>query len=157
MTRLQLKKTRSQTQQKNQNNPSTQSSSVEQLTFIEHIYELRTRLFWIVSALIITSAIGFQYKDILVDFIVAPLHGEKLIYLTPGGGFSFIFTLCLYFGALVIIPVVIYQIYRFLQPLMSHPSRKLLGVLVTASVLLALLGASFGYFVAIPAAITFLT
>src|SRR3990167_7860682 len=97
MTRLQLKKTRSQTQQKNQNNPSIQSSSVEQLTFIEHIYELRARLFWIVSALIITSAIGFQYKDILVDFIVAPLHGEKLIYLSPGGGFFFFFLVFFFF------------------------------------------------------------
>lgn len=157
MTRLQLKKTRSQTQQKNQNNPSTQSSPVEQLTFIEHIYELRTRLFWIVSALIITSAIGFQYKDILVDFIVAPLHGEKLIYLTPGGGFSFIFTVCLYFGALVTIPVIVYHIYRFLQPVLGRTSKKFIISLVLLSTTLAAAGAIFGYMVAIPAAISFLT
>ncbi|AKM80423.1 TPA: twin-arginine translocase subunit TatC [Candidatus Saccharibacteria bacterium] len=157
MTRLQLKKTRSQTQQKNQNNPSIQSSSVEQLTFIEHIYELRARLFWIVSALIITSAIGFQYKDILVDFIVAPLHGEKLIYLTPGGGFSFIFTVCLYFGALVTIPVIVYHIYRFLQPVLGQTSKKFIISLVLLSTTLAAAGAIFGYMVAIPAAISFLT
>ena len=147
-----MKKTQKSTQPK-----LTSQKSLEQLTFIEHLYELRRRVFWVVALLLITTAIGFQCKDFLIQFVTAPLSGEKLIYLTPGGGFSFIFTLCLYFGALVIIPVVIYQIYRFLQPLMSHPSRKLLGALMTASVLLALLGAAFGYFVAIPAAITFLT
>src|SRR3990167_2203640 len=143
MTRLQLKKTRSQTQQKNQNNPSIQSSSVEQLTFIEHIYELRARLFWIVSALIITSAIGFQYKDILVDFIVAPLHGEKLVYLTPGGGFSFIFTICLYFGALLTIPVIMYHIYRFLQPVLGKTSRRFIALILLVSTSLAVGGAVF--------------
>lgn len=149
-----MKKTQKSTQPKQ---TSQKNLEPEQLTFIEHLYELRKRVFWVVALLLITTAVGFQCKDFLIQFVTAPLNGEKLIYLTPGGGFSFIFTLCLYFGALVIIPVVIYQIYRFLQPLMSHPSRKLLGGLMIASVLLALLGAAFGYFVAIPAAITFLT
>lgn len=149
-----MKKTQKSTQPKQ---TSQKNLEPEQLTFIEHLYELRRRVFWVVALLLITTAVGFQCKDFLIQFVTAPLNGEKLIYLTPGGGFSFIFTLCLYFGALVIIPVVIYQIYRFLQPLMSHPSRKLLGALMVASVLLALLGAAFGYFVAIPAAITFLT
>lgn len=129
----------------------------EQLTFLEHVYELRSRLFWIVATLLVASAAGFQLKDILVSFIMAPLHGEKLVYLTPGGGFSFIFTLCLYFGALVTIPVVVYHLYRFLQPVMGRTSRKLLAGFITLSVSLAFFGAAFGYIVAIPAAINFLT
>lgn len=128
-----------------------------QLTFLDHVYELRGRLFWIIATLLVSSAIGFQFKDILVTFIMAPLQGEKLVYLTPGGGFSFIFTLCLYFGALLTIPVVIYHLYRFLQPVMGTPSRKLLSGFLLVSAILALLGAGFGYMVAIPAAIHFLT
>lgn len=114
-------------------------------------------MFWITASLIITSAVGFQYKDALVDFIMAPLHGEKLVYLTPGGGFSFIFTVCLYFGAFLTIPVVVYHIYRFLQPVLGKTSGRLVIAIILLSASLALGGAAFGYYVAVPAAIQFLT
>lgn len=132
-------------------------SKGEKQTFLEHVYELRSRLFWITLVLLAGSAIGFYAKDLLVEFVMAPLDGEKLVYLTPGGGFSFIFTVCLYFGALVTIPVVMYHIYRFLQPVLGRVSRKLVASILLLSAVLAASGAIFGYAVAIPGAIQFLT
>ena len=129
----------------------------DQLTFLEHIYELRARLFWVIASLVVASSVGFYFKDLLISFIKAPLSGERLIYLTPGGGFSFIFTVCLYFGLLLTIPVIMYQLYRFLQPVFGKASRMLIAAIIVVSSLLALAGALFGYFVAIPAAIEFLT
>lgn len=149
--------TKKQPQSKTTQNSRSNKPANPELTFLEHIFELRNRLFWIVAVLIITSSIGFHFKDFLVDFIVAPLHGEKLIYLTPGGGFSFIFTVCLYFGALLTIPVIIYHLYRFLQPVLAKTSRRFIVGIVLLSALLAAAGAVFGYMVAIPAAISFLT
>lgn len=154
MTTKQQRKT-SKTQTADRSQPSHPGQ--EQLTFLEHIYELRTRLFWIVASLLVASSVGFYFKDLLIAFIKAPLDGEKLIYLTPGGGFSFIFTVCLYFGALLTIPVVMYQIYRFLQPVFGMTSRKLIAAIIFVSSCLAAFGAVFGYFFAIPAAIEFLT
>lgn len=134
---------------------STNNESSEQ-TFLEHLYELRSRLFWIVATIIVASAAGFQYKDILISVVMAPLHGQKLVYLTPGGGFGFIFTVAIYFGILVAIPVIVYHVYRFLQPLLKQASRKLITVFMLLSCLLAVAGAAFGYFVTIPAALDFL-
>lgn len=128
-----------------------------ELTFLEHFYELRKRLFWVVLTLVAASALGFQYKDELIAVVMAPLHGQKLIYLTPAGGFSFIFTLSIYFGALLTIPVIVYNIYRFLQPLLGKSSRRLVAVLITLSIALAAGGAAFGYFVTVPGAINFLS
>lgn len=133
------------------------SQPPKELTFLEHFYELRKRLFWVVLTIVVASAAGFQYKDQLISVVMQPLHGEKLIYLTPAGGFSFIFTLSLYFGVLLSIPVVIYHIYRFLQPLFVRSSRRLVVMLILLSSLLAAAGAAFGYFVTIPAAINFLS
>lgn len=152
-----MKKQQTKKQPQNKTIQSSPSSKPAELTFLEHIFELRNRLFWIVAVLIVTSSIGFQFKDLLVNFIVAPLHGEKLIYLTPGGGFSFIFTVCLYFGALLTIPVVVYHLYRFLQPVLGKTSRRFIAIIVVLSAALAAAGAIFGYMVAIPAAINFLT
>lgn len=126
-------------------------------TFLDHIHEVRSRLFWVVAVLILTSAAGFQIKDQLIAVVMAPLHGEKLIYLTPGGGFSFIFTVCIYFGALITVPFGVYHLYKFLQPLIRQASRKFIVTFVLISTMLAVAGATFGYFLAIPAAINFLT
>lgn len=137
-------------QQKKHSQPTEQ-------TFLEHIYELRKRLFWIVFAIVVASAVGLQYKDWLMGVVTSPLHGEKLVYLTPAGGFSFIFTLSIYFGVLIAIPVIIYHIYRFIEPMLGGASRKFVAGFIGLSVGLASLGAAFGYFVTIPAALGFLS
>lgn len=157
MTRLQTKKAHDQNPKLKPSSHSRHSETTQELTFLEHVYELRKRLFWVVLSLIAASSTGYYFKDHLVNFIIAPLHGEKLIYLTPGGGFSFIFTVCLYFGALLTIPVVMYHIYRFLQPVLGRASRRFICAIVLLSGVLAVAGAVFGYTVAIPGAISFLT
>lgn len=148
-----------QTQQTKQQhkNQTKHNSTPSQLTFLEHLRELRTRLFWVVLTLIVTSAMAFQVKDFLIQVVMAPLDGEKLVYLTPGGGFSFIFTLCIYFGALLSIPVAVYHLYRFLQPLLRRASHRFITIFIALSALLATAGTVFGYYVAIPAALQFLT
>ena len=142
---------------KKKSNLNSQADAPTELTFIEHLYELRKRLFLVVLIIVVGSAIGFQYKDYLINAVMAPLHGEKLIYLTPGGGFSFIFTVSLYFGVLLAIPFAIYHLYRFLQPIIGASSRKFIVAFMILSTVLAASGALFGYFVTIPAALNFLS
>ncbi|MBH2007547.1 twin-arginine translocase subunit TatC [Candidatus Saccharibacteria bacterium] len=157
MIKRRAKKTKNQTTPKQSSRSTAELVGSDKQTFLEHIYELRSRIVWVALTLIIGSAVGFQYHDFLVSIVIAPLHGEKLVYLTPGGGFSFIFTVCLYFGALLTIPVVIYHIYRFLQPVLGKTSRRLVAGIIFTSILLAASGVLFGYFVAVPAAIEFLS
>lgn len=152
MTKKQKQK---QTTKQNSSKRSAAESATE-LTFIEHIHEVRGRLMWIVASLIAASTVAYQFRDQLVNVIIAPLHGEKLVYLNPGGGFTFIFTVCLYFGALVTIPVIMYHLYSFLQPVIGRRSRRLMVGIVFTSVLLAVIGIGFGYMLVIPGAIHFL-
>lgn len=135
-------------------NPNTKSA--DELTFIEHIYELRSRLFFVFLILLAASSVAFLFNKELVEFILAPLHGEKLVFLTIGGGFSFIFTVCIYFGLVVSIPAIVFHLYKFIRPVMNQPSRRLITGVVFTSIFLAVGGAAFGYFVAIQASIDFL-
>lgn len=144
---------------KKQNQTAPKKSDTQptaELTFLEHLYEIRKRLSWVVLTLIVVSAAGFQVKDQLIAAIMQPLHGQKLIYLTPGGGFSFIFTVSIYFGVLFTIPVAVYHLFRFLQPIIGKTSRRFITGFLIISTLLAASGALFGYFVTIPAALNFL-
>lgn len=115
-------------------------------------------MFKVALVLLLGSLIGYAFQGQIISFLLAPLAGEKLVYLTPGGGFDFIFKVALYVGCAIAIPSAIYQIYRYLAPVMKRrQSRRLTATVVLLSLALAVSGMLFGYYVALPAALNFLT
>lgn len=133
------------------------SAPVKQQTFLDHVNELRVRIFIVIATLVVAASIGYSFHDFLVRVLLAPLHGEKLVYLTPGGGFDFIFKVSLYFGVIITIPVFIYHAYKYLTPLMRKPTKAFALFSIIGSIVFSLSGIAFGYLVAVPAALRFLT
>lgn len=128
-----------------------------QQTFFEHLAELRSRLFVVAIALVSGGVIGYIFQDAIAAFLLAPLHGEKLVYLTPGGGLDFIFKISLYAGMLVALPVAVYEIYKYLSPLIpSSRTRHFAALVIVASGTLAVAGILFGYYIIMPSALEFL-
>lgn len=125
-------------------------------TFHDHLKELRTRVFAIVAVFITASSVAYNYKEWLLTILMKPLDGEKLIYLTPAGGFSFIFQVTMYVGIIVTIPVLVYNVYRFIAPVLSNKTRRNSILIVLSSLVLLASGVCFGYYYAIPAAMNFL-
>ena len=128
-----------------------------QKVFADHVSELRMRITWVVLVFIITSAVAYNYRDFLVHLVLSPLGDQKLVYLTPAGGFSFIFQITMYAGGVVTAPLLIYHLYRFVVPALPRHAQRYSLRVITAAILLMLAGVAFGYFVAIPAALHFLT
>ena len=126
-------------------------------TFMQHIAELRKRLFWTALIGLIIGGVVYAYYDAVLKVIMAPLGDEKLVYLTPGGGFAFIFSATLYVTLLGVLPFFLYQIYGFLKPAIPAHVGKLSIKVALAALLLMAAGVSFGYFVAIPQGLAFLT
>ena len=126
-------------------------------SFADHLGELRGRLAWVALVLIVASALAYYVREQLVSVVLSPIGQQQLVYLTPAGGFAFIFQVTLYAGMLVTAPVAVYHLYKFVAPaLPGHVRQRSIGV-VLASTLLLVAGVAFGYFVAIPAALQFLT
>lgn len=137
--------------------PATAPRPPESKTFSDHISELRKRAFLVALVFMAASALAYNYRDLLVDVIMKPLGDEKLIYLTPGGGFNFIFQVTLYAGLIAAAPMLIYQLYGFIRPALPTRAQRSAGKVVIASFLLMLCGVAFGYFVAVPSALNFLS
>ena len=72
------------------------------------------------------------------------------------GGMNFLFTVCLDIGLVVSTPIIIYQILRFLQPLMKDTTRRFLLWASGGAGLVAISGVLFGYFLGLPSALHFL-
>ena len=139
---------------KTDNSSATDKQSVE---FIKHVHEFRNRIFWVVLLFMVASTLAYQYRDILIRLVLSPLGSQKLMFLTPAGGFSFIFQITMYAGAVVAAPVLVFQLYKFVTPALPVRARQHAAMVFLASFLLMCSGVAFGYLVAVPSALHFLT
>ena len=138
--------------------PSTsQLVPTPELTLMDHLRELRGRLFWVATSFLVISATAYPFFNQIVSVLVRPLDGQKLYYLTVAGGISFIIKICLYVGIIGMLPLLVYHIYQFLRPVMKHHSSKIAALYILASITLGVAGIAFAYFMSLPAALKFLT
>ena len=127
-------------------------------TFLDHARELQWRLMVVVGFFLLAGALAYPFFNDIVRILLRPLgKAHELVYLTPGGAFAFVVQTCLYVGLIGAFPAIIYHLYRFIQPAVGKASYKRVVGYTTASVLLAIAGVLFGYFVTLPAALQFLT
>lgn len=127
-------------------------------TFVDHLRELQGRLFSTVFVFIMVAGAAYPFFDKIAAFIMAPLkEGQELVYLTPGGAFSFIIKVCLYVGLMGSLPIIIFHVYRFIMPAVKKIHMHTALQYTLASMFLAVAGAAFAYYVSLPASLYFLT
>jgi sec-independent protein translocase protein TatC len=133
-----------------------------EMPFLDHLVELRKRLFWVAGAVIIGIALAFALLSnldiirLLERPILPLLHGQKLIYTHPGTSFRILLNASFVLGMILASPVIVGQIWGFLAPaLYAHEKRVVVPVLV-AMVALFLAGVSLSYFVVLPLTLRFL-
>lgn len=149
-----MKKAKSATKRRQTKNPLLKSAQKQ--PFIEHVHELRRRLFFVAISVTVFSCAAYGVEHTIVDWLLRPAHDQKFIYTSPGGGLDFLFRVCLYVGIAFSIPVIVYQILRYMEPLLRFNTRRAVAWGSIASGVLAAIGMVFGYFIGLPAALHFL-
>lgn len=124
--------------------------------FQEHLHELKRRLTYVALSVGGFGVAAYAVQQHIVDFLLRPTHGQSLIYTTPGGGLDFLFRVCLYSGLICSLPVIVYQLLKFLEPLLGANHMKFALIGGIASALLAGAGMIFGYAAGMPATLHFL-
>jgi sec-independent protein translocase protein TatC len=135
-----------------------------QMTFFEHLVELRKRIINSLIAIAIGAFIGVYIAKYIINYVTHPMlkalsdaHLEpKLIYTHPAGFFNLIITLGIYIGVVLASPVVLYQIWLFVAPALYKHERSAITGFLFSTVFLFLAGIAFGYFVTLPYILKFL-
>jgi sec-independent protein translocase protein TatC len=130
----------------------------EEATLVEHLGELRARLVVCLIALFAGFGVAFGFHKTIIHWLNGPLP-EHLKPTTLGVAEPFLTSMVvsLWVGLALAFPVILWQLWAFLAPaFQEHTQRMLVGFVVFATVLLGG-GLVFGYFVALPAAVHFLT
>lgn len=125
---------------------------------LQHLNELRIRVFKVFLALILTTGISFAFSQQLVEYLAMPIGGiGKLVSIELTENIAIFMKVSLLGGFVLGMPVVVYQIMAFVLPGLNRTERIWLFVMVPFATLLFATGVAFTWFIMLPSAIPFLT
>ncbi len=139
--------------------PQATGDSLE-MGFLDHLEELRTRIFKILAAVIICAVGSFVFSDSLIDLILLPsknLASDMTIQVLRVQGVLMLkMWVAFAMGIVLSIPVLAYQFWAFVSPGLLPDEKRWAPWLVVSVSLFFIAGAAFAYFILVPFAIRFL-
>jgi sec-independent protein translocase protein TatC len=137
----------------------------EGMTLVEHLTELRTRLIICVVAVAVGMLIAFVAYEWILDFLIRPyrdiandqnsLTGGDLLLTDPLEGFGVRMKTSAYAGIGLAMPVILWQLWRFVTPGLYPHERRYAVPFVVSALVLFVLGAGLAYYT-LPRALEFL-
>ncbi len=125
---------------------------------LQHLDELRIRIFKAFLALIITTGICFTFVQQIIEYLAQPLGGtEKLVSIEITENIAIFMKVSILGGFVLGMPFVVYQILRFVMPGLNRRERVWLIIMVPFATILFAGGVAFTWFVMLPTAVPFLT
>lgn len=128
------------------------TKSDDRLTLIEHLDELRRRLFICLLALIAGMIVAGVFNDQVFALLLHPLPADLkgITTLSPTEPFLVSFTVWLYSGIIMASPLLIYEFWAFVGPAFTTGERR--HILPVAGICAALFlgGVVFGYVFVLP-------
>lgn len=134
-----------------------------EMPFLDHLEELRWRVFKALGALVSATILGFLLvqRFQVIDLIILPaqpyLPEEGLAYFSPTTPFFFILKLSLLAGIILSFPIILYQVWAFLSPALEKREKRLIVPALYGGMLLFAAGAWLGYDIALPVSMRFFT
>jgi sec-independent protein translocase protein TatC len=143
---------------------STTEEPGAQMTFFEHLVELRKRLINSIASIVIGSAVGWFVAPHFIAAMARPItialtqagYDGKLIVTNPAGYLNLLITTSIYIGIVMASPWILYQIWLFVAPALYKRERSAIAGFLFSTVFLFLAGIAFGYFVSLPYVLHFL-
>ena len=134
--------------------------SQREMSFWDHLEELRSRLIWSLVGIVIATALCAFFSDAIVNkFLLAPaLHTKpplKIQNLKPYGQLMLYMEIVFIAGLILSLPNTLYHFWKFVQPALYPNERKYVTSIVFFSTFFFLAGGAFGYFFLIPNALSF--
>jgi len=131
----------------------------EEATLVEHLDELRSRIIVCLLAVGAAFIVAYVFHADLIHWLERALPEKHRHLLTLGVAEPFLTSIwvSIWAGFLLALPVVLWQLWSFLAPAFEAHTQRLVAYFVLLSTVLLAFGLVFGYFVALPAAVHFLT
>ncbi len=144
--------------------PEEVELSGKQMSFLEHLEELRVRLLHSVYSILITTGICFYFRDAIYAYLSKPLTDTlralhlpaQLVYTNPVDPFNLYIKLAIMGGLFLASPYVLFQLWLFVSPGLYRNEKKYIWPFVLLTSGLFMSGGFFAYKLALPKVFRFL-
>ncbi len=140
----------------------TSDKNNKQETLLSHLFELRSRLLWVVGSVFAVFLCLFPFANKLYSYLAGPLmahlpEGSSMVAIDVASPFLTPFKLVFLISIVLAIPIILYHAWAFIAPgLYSNEKRLVFPLLVSSSVLFYV-GMAFAYFIVFPLMFGFFT
>lgn len=134
------------------------SSDQQEMSFIDHLEELRWNLIKAVAGwLLATTACAFYAEFIVHTLLLSPLRavGLKAQVLSPYGIVLLYMQAVLFSGFILSMPNTLYWLWKFVAPGLLPKERRYVSLIVGFTAFCFFLGVAFGYLILVPTALKF--
>ena len=131
------------------------------MTLAEHLGELRSRLIKVIIAVVVGALVAFVFREQILDFLLFPLQDDavdpdtSLLVTDPTETLALAMKLSGYTGILLAMPVILWQLWRFIAPGLYDHEKRLAVPGVGSALVLFTMGAALAYWT-MPRALEFL-
>jgi sec-independent protein translocase protein TatC len=126
------------------------------MPIMEHLRELRSRIIRSFLAIAVASLTMLTVYNPVKNFLTQPYRNlcsarpdfkcdGSLFSLGPLDGFSARMRICLYGGVVLALPVILWQIWRFIVPALSKKEKRYAVPFIVSSIVLFAVGCSLAY------------
>lgn len=142
----------------NLNNRDDEESGDVEMSFLDHIEELRWRIIYSLIGIVVFTIIAWVFINPLVEVVLLKPARDahaSLQNLRPFGQLFLYFQVAIIVGIVASVPNIFYQLWKFIAPALKRNERKYILRIVIFSTFCFLAGIAFAYFVMLPMAMKF--
>ncbi|MBN43838.1 MAG: twin-arginine translocase subunit TatC [Alphaproteobacteria bacterium] len=135
----------------------------KKMSLIEHLTELRRRLFYAFAAFIVVFLVCFYFSNVFFDFLVEPLSSvwsggdRRLIYTAMHEKFFTNIKVAFFAAAFISFPIFAVQVWMFVAPGLYKNEKGAFRPFLVATPFLFFGGGAFVYYIVMPIAWQFFT
>lgn len=128
-----------------------------EITLIEHLSELRGRIFFCLICLTIASIASMSFASWLLKILKLPGAGVigKLVFFSPEEAFMIYMRVGFLAGFILSMPALLYQLWAFCSPAMEEKMKRHSVFFILSCFLSFIIGGLFAFFILIPPALKF--
>ena len=126
---------------------------------MEHLFELRKRLLWVIGVMVFGTAICFAFVDDIYSFLVQPLANSmnendtnRLIYTGLTEAFFTYMKVAFFAGIFLTFPILLMQVWMFAAPGLYANEKRVFFPFLVATPILFFAGGALVYYVVLPMA-----
>lgn len=128
----------------------------KELSLMEHFVELRKRLMVAFIVLVVTTGFCMVFAERGMQIMIRPMGDRIPQAIGVTEGFVVYFRVAFIGGLALSMPIIVFEVVRFLLPGLLPSERKYLYFLIPGVFFCFILGMAFAGFVMLPAAINFM-